>query len=401
MWTVCIPPEHMTGPDIAVIGGGIAGASVAYHLADRTDRPITVYDRGPLAGETTAKSAAFFGFYGSAVERRLKRYGMRLYNRLCAAPEAAPRHDLVGRLRVATTTEGVRALQERRENAPADALLTYRAGDELPDTVFCPELETAPVRGATYRPQVGYHRPRALARELGIRARQAGVTLETDTTVTDIVVADDQVQEIVVRRRSDAARIDVDAAVCAAGPWNPAVCRLAGLDLPVSHSRAPILELERSEPATHTLPIVSHVGSGVYARGHEDDGVLVGHHPHDPDLDTEYDPETVGNRVTTERREEMRSMLDDLLPSLADASVRDEWVGVRSHTPDGHPIAGWTGIAGLLVAAFNSSGIQLAPGIGRTIAAQLVDGTPTEVYDAVSLTHFEGYAEQRATLSEL
>lgn len=391
----------MTGPEIAIIGGGIAGASVAHHLADLTDRPITVYDRGPLAGETTAKSAAFFGFYGSAVERRLKRYGMRLYNRLCAAPEAAPRHDLVGRLRVATTTDGGQALQQRRDEAPADALLTYQAGDELAATLFCPELKTAPVHGATYRPQVGYHRPRALAHELGTRARHAGVTVETDTTVTDIVVADDQVQEIVVQGESDSTVIDVDAVVCAAGPWNPAVCRLAGLDLPVSHSRAPILELERSEPVPHTLPIVSHVESGVYARGHEDDAVLVGHHPHDPDPEMEYDPETVANRVTTERREEMRSVLDALLPSLADASVRDEWVGVRSHTPDGHPIAGWTGIAGLVVAAFNSSGIQLAPGIGRTIAAQLVDGTPTDAYDALSLTRFDGYTERRATLAEL
>lgn len=401
MWSGRVPSEQMPDPEIAIVGGGIAGASVAYHLAERTDRPITVYDRGPLAGETTAKSAAFFGFYGSAVERQLKRYGMALYNELCAAPEAAPRHELVGRLRVATTADGVQSLQQRHDEAPADALLASRAGEELAETVFCPELETASVRAATYRPQVGYHRPRALARELGTRARQAGVTVATETRVTDIVVGDEQVQEIVVHDGSGTRRIDVDAVVCAAGPWNPAVCRLAGLDLPVSHSRAPILELARAGRPPHTLPIVSHVESGVYARGHEDDAVLVGWHPHDPDPDTTYDPATVANRVTTERRDEMRSVLDDLLPTLADAPVHDEWVGVRSHTPDGQPIAGWTGIAGLLVAAFNSSGIQLAPGIGRTIAAQLVDGTPTDVYDAVSITRFDGYAERRATLAEL
>ncbi len=62
----------MPDDPIAVVGAGIAGASVAYHLSERTDRPVVVYDRGSPAGETTARSAAFFGFYGSDLERQLK-----------------------------------------------------------------------------------------------------------------------------------------------------------------------------------------------------------------------------------------------------------------------------------------------------------------------------------------
>ncbi|MFB6301763.1 MAG: NAD(P)/FAD-dependent oxidoreductase [Haloferacaceae archaeon] len=391
----------MSARPVAVVGGGIAGASVAYHLAARTDRPVVVYERGALAGETTARSAAFFGFYGSDLERRLKRYGMALYNDLLAAPRSDAYHDLVGRLRVATTPDGAARLEERRDATPDDAMLTYRPGAALPERVFCPELDADSVAGATYRPQVGYHRPQALARELGTRAREAGVTVETGTPVTDVVVEDDRVRELVVdgERRSEA--VDVAAVVCAAGPWNPSVCRLAGLDPPVSHSRAPVLELERPAPATHTLPIVSHVGTGVYARGHGDDAVLVGHYPGSPDAEAEYDPDAVADRVGTERREEMRAVLADLLPPLADAPVRDEWVGVRSHTPDGHPIAGWTGIEGLSIVAFDSSGIQLSPALGRLVATQLVDGTPTDEHDALSITRFDGYGEQRLSLDEV
>lgn len=385
----------MRDDHIAVIGGGIAGASAAYHLSERTDRPIVVYERGALAGETTAKSAAYFGFHGSDLERRLKRYGMALYNEFLAGPRAEPRHDLVGRLWVATTEAGADGLDDRVRGELADEPVEYHPAGEIHESILVPELDTGSVAGATYRPGVGYHRPRELAREFVARAEGRGVRFETGTRVTDAVVEDDRVVEIATDADGESRTARPDAVVVAAGPWNPTVAGHAGLDLPVSHTLAPILRLQRGDHSPHTLPIVSHVESGVYVRGHGTDSVLVGHHPTDPDPETRYDPDAIDERVPDDLREEMLRVVDDLLPGIAGAPIAEEWVGVRSHTPDGHPIVGWTGIEGLSVIAFDSSGIQLSPAAGRIVARQLVDGRQTEHYEAVSVARFDGHDDTR------
>lgn len=380
---------------IAVIGGGIAGASVAYHLGERTDRPIVVYERAAIAGETTAKSAAFFGFHGSDVERRLKRYGMALYNDFLAEPSAEPRYDLVGWIRVATTDDGAEELRRRVEGERRGQEVSHYRADTLRESVLLPEVDIDAIAGATYRPAVGYHRPRELAREFAARAEGRGVRFETDTGVVDLVVEDGRLDRLVLESNGTSETVAPAAAVVAAGPWNPTVLGYAGLDLPISHSLAPILRLQRADEPPHTLPIVSHVESGVYARGHEEESVLVGHHPTDVDAGRRLDPAAVGQQVPPDLREAMLGTVDDLLPGVADAEVAEEWVGVRSHTPDGHPIVGWTGVEGLSVVAFDSSGIQLAPAAGRIVARQLVDGRPTEHYESVSVARFDGREDVR------
>jgi len=376
----------VNGTDIAVVGGGIAGASVAWHLSERTDRRVVVYERGEVAAETTAKSAAFFGFYGSEVEERMKRYAMAVYNDFLADPRADPRHDLVGRLRVATTEEGARSLGE---TAPTGTFSL--AGEGVHERVLCPELDTGAVAGARYRPAVGYHRPRELAAEFAARARENGVSFETGRTVEDVLV-DGHVEALVV----DGERIGVEAVVAAGGPWNPQVATMAGVDLPVHHSLAPAMVLERAgkpRKAGTALPIVSHVESGAYARDHGDGRILVAHYPTDRDPDARVDPAAVGDTVPDGAHAEMDAFIENVLPPLSSAREVEEWAGVRSHTPDGHPIAGWTDVPGFSIAAFHSSGIQLAPAVGRVVADQLVNGESTDLHATLSISRFDGHEE--------
>jgi glycine/D-amino acid oxidase-like deaminating enzyme len=190
-----------------------------------------------------------------------------------------------------------------------------------------------------------------------------------------------------------------EAIVAAAGPWNPRVAAMAGVDLPAHHSLAPAVVLERDGAGGTAVPIVTHVESGAYARDHGDGRVLVAHYPTDRDPETQFDPGEVGDAVPEDVRGEMEAFLADLLPSLADAREVAEWVGVRSHTPDGHPIAGWTGVEGFSIAAFHSSGIQLAPAVGRVVAEQLVRGEPTELYESLSISRFDGREDARFSIS--
>lgn len=355
----------MASDRYAVVGGGIVGLSVAYHLAGAApDAAVTVYERGRLAAETTAKSAAFFGFYGSETDVRLKRYGMATYNEFAAAPRSDFRFELVGRLDAATTAEGAEALRNRIDHAgEAPRLLDP---DSIRERLFCPELAPENLEELRYRPNVGFLDPVAAAREFAARARERGVEVRTGSGVEGIAVEGAGAAGV----RVDGGTERADEVVCCAGPWNVALLREVGVDLPIEHSLAPILRVRHPQP-THTLPIVTNPESGAYVRGHADDTCYVGYHPGETGV---YDPDDVPQAVSDDARDAMRGMLASVTPPLAEAPAVAEWVGVRSEVPDGHPILGRTALPGLSVAAFDTSGIQLAPAAGRVLAGRLVDG---------------------------
>ncbi|MFO7927610.1 MAG: NAD(P)/FAD-dependent oxidoreductase [Halobacteriota archaeon] len=367
---------------IAIVGGGIAGASVAYHLSERTDASITVFERNAVGAETTARSTAVFRQMGDSALDPMKRYGMRLYNGFLSEPRANPRHQLIGRFEVATDDEHAAPL--RAAEPPTGA---YFEGEELEDVALVPELETDAVTGALYNPNAGVFSPVELTHEFVERARENGVEFLSNTEVADIETDDGGVAAV----RTAEERCPTTRVVCAAGPWNLAVGRLAGLELPLRHTLAPIARLEPTTELPHPLPNIKHGASGYYFLGQPDGTVLVGHSPGSyADAGTEYEPETVPDTVPDEVRSGMTDAIERFLPSLLDAEIVEEWVGIRSLTPDGRPIVGPTAVDGFSIVAFNSEGIQLAPATGRVITANLTDETPPDYADVVSPSRFDG-----------
>lgn len=385
----------------AIVGGGIAGASIAYHLSRRTTDPITLYERGTPAAETTGKSVAQFGFYGDETQYRMKRYGMRVYNRFFRAPRGHPRYHFAGLLSFTTD----RGTADRFERAVATGdpgsvgriaaggdrdSVEYLSGDDISARLLAPPLQTEAIRGAIYRPSVGYmSRPAELAREFLDRAMANGVRVQSGTTVADIETKRDRVHGIVT---ADGDRASVDHLVCAAGPWNLEVADRVGVDLPVGHTLAPILKLEPPADIEYDVPVLTHHDSPFAFHRRTPTELLVGYNP-GPDHATRYDPSDVPDTVPGDIRSRAMERLEEFVPAWMEAQLVDEWVGVRSQTPDGNPIVGWTALEGFSIAAFHTSGIQLSPAVGRVIAEQLVDGEPTEFYDHLSITRFDGYAD--------
>ncbi|WP_136591292.1 NAD(P)/FAD-dependent oxidoreductase [Salinigranum halophilum] len=386
-----------------VVGGGIVGASIAYHLGRRTDEAVHVYEKGELASETTRKSLAFFGFYGDETQYRMKRYGMEMYNDFLASPRADPGYITTGLLSVSTTAEGARALREEvteREDRLAEADRTnvdtspvdFVAPEELERSAVLPFLDTDVVTGSVFRPQVGYLRPREMALEFVERARDEGVVFHDHTAVTDLTVEDGVLSGLSV----DGEWRPADDVISAAGPWNPRIAAMAGVDLPVKHTLAPVLELEPSEPIPYTLPWITHRESGFSIRRNVDGRVLMTNHPPGGHEDaTEYDPDTIDDSFPPDLRRRGLEVLESLLPTVETFDVVDERVGVRSSTPDKNPVVGWTHVDGFSVAAFSTSGIQLAPATGKVLASQLIDDDPSEFYEGLSISRFESYEDHR------
>jgi len=388
----------MAAVECAIVGGGIAGASVAFHLAQRGVDDVVLFERGEIASETTQKSFAMFGTWGDRTQFRLKQHAMQVYNQLAReTPEIT--YEQIDHLSVGTTPE-TRDNFERAVETGADVGGIFATGsdrtpveylepDGIEQRLFFPQLDTSAVTGAVYRPDVGYFSPTALTRALLAHAEDAGVEVREHAAVENLHVADGAVSGLTV----NGERVDAASVVIAAGPWTPTLAEKAGVDLPVRHSLAPVLVLDPGE-TNGTPPSLKHHESNYNVRGHAADGtVWVGNHADGYEGGERLDPNAVPSTVSDEVRQGARDTLDRFLPAFADAPVVDEWVGVRSLTPDGNPIAGWTAVDGLSVIAFNTSGIQLSPGLGDVIATQLVDGEPTEYYDSLSVARFDGFED--------
>jgi sarcosine oxidase subunit beta len=87
--------------------------------------------------------------------------------------------------------------------------------------------------------------------------------------------------------------------------------------------------------------------------------------------------------------------LRTLVPYLYDSGIEEQWVGLRGLTPDSNPIVGWTDVEGVSVVAYNATGIQHAPAAGWILGRQLLDGDPTEYYEDVSISRFDGHTDVR------
>lgn len=393
----------MNNQSIAIIGGGIVGGSIAYHIGKETDGKVMVFERGEIAGETTARSGSTFGWYGDNPQRQLKRYAWELYNDFLANPRGNPKYGYHGRLTLATTDEeadnfkryidaddvDVPKIQQGGEDDPIEFL----DPEEVKRRLFVPGLDVGEIAGSLYRPHFGYMDPVALTHEFVRRAKDEGVIFETNTTVTNIDVRDGRVVGI----ETDENSYSVDNVICAAGPWNVSIADSVGIDLPVKHTLGPMVRYAPTEQIEYDLPFIKHKESGFFCRQDFDGSILIGHRPPEskaqPDV---FDPSNVSDEVSPTVKEEASDLLDRFFPSFPETEVVEEWVGVRSSTPDDRPILGWTDIHGFSIAAFDSSGIMLAPGAGRMIASQVVHEEPTEFYDAFSITRFDGYDDCRS-----
>jgi sarcosine oxidase subunit beta len=393
------------GPHVVVIGGGIVGTSAAHHLSGYPEVEVTVYEQGTLGGETTDASMAMIGRSGDPEMARMKSYAMETYNGLMSDPVGEPRFEPTGAVSVATTAEGAATLADRVDGEPADGSntgdtsgpLVYYEGDAVHTSMVFPTLDTDDVTGVLHKPAKGYATSRELAGEFAHRARDRGAHIKQGVDVEEVRTAGGTAAGVVI----DGEAVDADAVVCAAGPWNVSVARTAGVDLPVRHSLAPVMELRPLKPLPRPIPYTIHHETGVYLRDTTHGTVLAGLY----DAGTEsfedrdrIDPGAVGETVPDSFRTRIRETIETLFPQLVGAEEVGERLAVGSRTPDAWPVIGWTPTPGFSVAAFHSQGIQLAPAAGDMIARQLIEGDPTDHHGSASISRFDGYDDVRTHL---
>jgi sarcosine oxidase subunit beta len=347
---------------VVVVGGGIVGASVAHHLRE-ADVPVALYERDALGGGATADSVAMFvwkaapagGTDGAAHRLRARSWGT--YERL--VDERALEFSRIGGLYPAES--------EARFDRLRDVAATLRGFGVRTELLDAAGLErfglvTGELVGGLHVPDEGYLDPAGVVQYLVGEARAAGARVETGASVTDVLVEDDAVEAVEV----DGERVPASGVVNAAGPWAPSVDAMAGVSLPLRHNRGPILVLDHE--ADRPLPFVEFE-SGQYVRGEGRRQVFAGGYGAEYDAAGRFDLDAA-RAVDEEFRLAAGDLFERYLPDLAGAGVVNEWVGVRTLTPDGRPFVGETDLNGYYAATgMNGLGVTLAPAVGEHLAS--------------------------------
>ena len=364
---------------VVVIGGGIVGTSVAYHLTRMGRTDVVLVEQGQLSSGTTWHAAGLLGqLRATEGGTRLVQYSAQLYSELEAETGLATGFKRCGGVTVARTED--RMVQLRRTAATAEVydleceLISPARAKEL-----YPVLETEDLVGAVWLPGDGTANPVDVTASLARGARDRGARVFERTRVLGIERADGRVTGVV----TDRGTIEAEVVVNCAGQWAKAVGVLAGVNVPL-HSAEHFYVVSEQIEGVHTdLPILRDPDGYTYFK-EEVGGLVIG--GFEPEAKPWVAPDQLPYPFEFQLLDEdwdhfsiiMESALERI-PALHHTGIRKFYNGPESFTPDNQFIVGEAPeLANFFVGAgFNSVGIASAGGAGRALAEWIVAGEPT------------------------
>lgn len=357
--------------DVVVIGGGVIGASTAFHLARRGVRDVIVVDRSFVASGATGRSSACVRqHYSTAETCRMILYSLNFFQHFAERTG--------GESCGFRTTGYLLGVDEpRRRPLEASVALQRSIGiDTRPVSpadmrAIEPRLRTGDLAAGCYEPASGYCSPAETAQGFARAARTLGVRVREGTEVVGLRTAGDRVRGV----RTTAGDIEAPVVVNAAGLWSAGVAAMAGVALPISVCRHPISIVTWPETARRPHPMVYDFVTGIYTRPELTAQILVGGldaaEAHDV-----ADPDRYQEGVSLDESMDALARLSHRFPVLEHGHLARGYAGCFDVTPDWHPILDRAGPEGFHVAAgFSGHGFKLSPAVGDMMAA-LVAGGP-------------------------
>ena len=372
---------------IVIIGGGIVGCSIAYHLAALGVSDVVLLDKGELTSGSTWHAAGMVThFHTSSTLMRMRQYSIGLYRQLQAATGAVRHWHEVGSVRVASSRDQYRFLLRQVGMARAIGLEVDMTSPAVA-LRLCPYMSPDDLYGAMHLPRDGYLDPSGVTLELARRARQAGVSLRTGVRVTGIERTG---RGAVERVLTESGPIHTECVINAAGMWARQVGAMVGVGLPVIpllHQHLTVKPIAGYELPRDT-PCLRDPENLVYMR-EEVGGFLIGG----------FEKEPAAWRVDGVPWDFTQSLLPPdwnlfagimegavrRVPLLATAEVAHLVNGPEGITPDSRPLLGPVpGVPGFWVAAgLSHTGFGAGGAIGHVLAEWLVNGEPP--YDVSEL----------------
>jgi 4-methylaminobutanoate oxidase (formaldehyde-forming) len=373
-----------------IIGGGVIGTSVAYHLARLGWTDVLLLEQGQLSCGTTWHAAGLVGqLRASENGTRLVQYSTELYARLEEETGLSTGFRRCGGVTVARTPD--RMTQLRRTAATAEA---YELECELisPERAreLYPVMRVDDLAGAIWLPGDGRANPTDLTAALARGARDRGVTVTERTRVTGILTKGKAVNGV----RTDQGDVEAEVVVNCAGQWAKQVGALCGVTVPLHSAEHFYVVTERIDGVHRNLPVLRDPDGYTYIK-EEVGGLAVG--GFEPEAKPWVAPDALPYpfefKLLDEDWDHFSILMDSAvtrIPALAETGIKMFYNGPESFTPDNQFILGEAPeLRNFFVGAgFNSVGIASAGGAGRALAEWITEGEPSLDLSAVDIRRF-------------
>ncbi len=390
-----------------IVGGGIAGASTAYHLAKAGRSDVVLLEQGTLTCGTTWHAAGLVGqLRATRNATRMSRYGIELYSSLEAETGLATGWKQCGSLNVAKTPERLKLLKRQMARAKSfgidfEFITPAEAGK------IYPILRTDDLSGAVWIPGDGKANPTDLTQSLAKGARLRGARIFEHTRVTGVVVERGAVAGVRWQRgrgpNAEHGEIRCESLVNCAGQWARAFGAMAGVAVPLFAAEHFYVVTKPIEGVHPDLPVMRDPDGYIYYKEEVGGLVMGGFEPVAKPWDVRAIPDDFEFQLLGEDWDQFEILMTNAIhrtPCLETAEIRMLLNGPESFTLDGNFILGEAPELRhyFVCAGFNSAGIANAGGAGRLIAEWIVGGeAPIDLWD-VDIRRFAPFHTNRRHL---
>jgi len=377
----------MKTADVVIIGGGIVGSSIAYHLTERGCGSVLVIERESVQGKgSTGKSmGGVRAQFSTAVSIQMSLYSIPFYasfeERLGYPCDYRPQ----GYLFCATSQQHMEYLRTNYALQVKLGLKNVRLVEGGEIRGMFPQLRADDIIGGSFCATDGFVDPYSAMNGFMAWAAEHGACTWKSATVTGIARDGKGVTSVETTRGPVATRKVVNCA----GAWAESVARLAGVKLPVEPLRRMLVPSEPFDQFPHTAPMIIDMSNGFHFRPEARGFLLAWNDPEEtPGYKTDFDSAFV---------EKILTRAADRVPCFANLPVNPKraWAGLYEMTPDHHPILGEApGVLGFFLAnGFSGHGVMHAPATGKILSDLILTGK-TDLIDA-SLLNLSRFAEGR------
>jgi glycine/D-amino acid oxidase-like deaminating enzyme len=386
---------------VVIIGGGIFGCSIAYHLAKKGQRQVVLLEKNVIASGTTPMAAGLVPqLRASEGLTRAITYSVELYENFAAETACPPVFQQVGSMKVALTEARVQELAAhvalgKRLGIDIDFLLPAQAQRLVP--TLCLEG----IRAMTFAPRDGFVNPHLAAVGFATAAHRLGVTIFTHTPVRGVTLHAGGEHAVYTAQGEIRTPIVVDAA----GAWARSLGEDFGVRIPVTPLRHQYFITAPLPGVSSTQPVIRFPDLNAYMR-QENGGLLVGGFESTPlSVDMRELPATFEIRDTpadTTVLQHFQTALQPYVPILAESFWVAERRGLPTMTPDGEFLLGdIPGVPGLYIASGCCvTGVSAAPVLGKLLAELIVDGQSSLDISTMHISRFGTEYETNARLRQ-
>jgi sarcosine oxidase subunit beta len=372
--------ELLDTADVVVIGGGVMGASTAFHLAEAGAGRVILLESDQLAGGSTTKSAGGVRLqFSDEVNVQLALRSLDAFERFAARPGADIQLQQVGYLFLLTEAGDVRDFEQnvamqQRLGVPSRMLTAAEAG------ALSPLAEVGDVLAASFCPRDGHCDPASVVLGYATAARELGARVITNCPVTDIDLDGTTITGV----QTTQGRIATSTVVNTAGAWSPAIGTMAGVELPVVPVRRPIWFTEPMPDRPDELPMTIDFTTGFYFHK-EGPGLLFG--MADPDQAAGFD-----EPMAPDWLDRVGEVVAHRAPRMLEVGIAGGWTGFYETTPDHNALLGEsTTVSRFLYATgFSGHGFLLGPAVGEVMRDLVLGHTPAVDISAFAVERFAG-----------